>query len=1120
MKNMQRIAVLCLTTLAVISGSPHSRGADVLTPGLLKFSIYTNIAGANVTDLTSNPNYPASPGEVRYLRSLNTRDAAPNDVLQSFGGRIEGFLTPLQSGDYHFFLRSDSGSQLLLSTDELEVNATVIAQELDRGDTFMEPGGDAATSTAITLTAGQRYFIMVLYKGNTGGGNSTDFAQVAWRKTDDVTPARSLRPIDGAFLSALTSDAAGPSITITQQPQNITVAENSRATFTVSADVTPTNYVAIVWQRNGTNIPGATGTNYTRFMDKADDGVAFRAVISVPGLTVTSAEAITSVPNDTTSPFLVGARGGPNRPEVKLAFSERLDQTTVGELSNYEIIDTNGVPLNVTGAVLTEDKTQVILTTAAQTIGMRYVITIFNIADLAIVPNFIATSNTATFYGLGPWLQGDDGFVVWEAEDYDRNPDGLWVLNTDRGVPSGGACMVNHNGAGGSEFGTHLEYDIYFTKTGTNIIWWRFSGNDGNDDSSWVHLNGVRLPGRESGNLSGISGTGSSLLGNWGWTANAAEGGGQLTFVIATPGVHTIGIGRREDGSYADKFVITTDPNFNPTAGFSTFGPAVTLRQGEPAPPGIADFEFVVQPVSTQALENTAITLTSLASIPPGVLFSYQWQRQQGADFADIIGATATNLIIDPLTLNWNGAVLRLRATVGSTVKYSSNATITVIAETNAPQIIKVTGSATRSQVVVVFSEPVTSVSAQEVSNYEIAAGAVAVTAATLLPNNRMVVLDTGPMSVGTKYTLTVFNVADTAATPNSIVNASANFYALGQRQPQGADGLLVFEAEDFDRNAGSLWIVDRTRGTPSAGASVVLPNGTAGQSENSKLEYDLTFTQTGTNIIWYRARGDSGSDDSGFLHLDGARPPERAAGNLAGLSGFDVGLRGDFVWRSEPFEGGGQMTFEIASPGVHVIGLARREDGSFFDKFVITTDPNFDPTDYGTFGPPETREGSPSLPTLAISSPVSNTQFTVGANIQIVPQVGATTRIITKVEFFNGATKIGQSTTSPYEFTWQGAPEGTNSLTVMLTDDTLETVRSKPVPVIVTQSPGGEITVSITRTLGDLTLNWAGGSPPYTIQKKTTLSDTNWIDLATNTTTSFSITATGASGFYRIRSP
>src|SRR5688572_10968582 len=133
-----RFATLLVLITSVIH-SVSSQAADVLTPGLLKMSIYTNIAGTAVTDLTADPNFPASPGEVRYLRSFNTRDAAPNDLLENFGGRIEGFITPLESGDYTFFLRSDAGSQLWLSTDATEANAVMIAEELDRGDAFQEP---------------------------------------------------------------------------------------------------------------------------------------------------------------------------------------------------------------------------------------------------------------------------------------------------------------------------------------------------------------------------------------------------------------------------------------------------------------------------------------------------------------------------------------------------------------------------------------------------------------------------------------------------------------------------------------------------------------------------------------------------------------------------------------------------------------------------------------------------------------------------------------------------------------------------------------------------------------------------------------------------------------------
>ena len=110
-------ATLVLATLFCLS--PVSAiASEVLTPCFLKVSLYTNIIGTAVSDLTGDANYPAAPSEVRFLRSFNTRDALPTDALENFGGRIEGFVTPLESGDYHFFLRSDDASQLWLSSDQ------------------------------------------------------------------------------------------------------------------------------------------------------------------------------------------------------------------------------------------------------------------------------------------------------------------------------------------------------------------------------------------------------------------------------------------------------------------------------------------------------------------------------------------------------------------------------------------------------------------------------------------------------------------------------------------------------------------------------------------------------------------------------------------------------------------------------------------------------------------------------------------------------------------------------------------------------------------------------------------------------------------------------------------
>src|SRR6185503_7645316 len=91
---------------------------------------------------------------------------------------------------------------------------------------------------------------------------------------------------------------------------------------------------------------------------------------------------------------------------------------------------------------------------------------------------------------------------------------------------------------------------------------------------------------RAAGNLAVMGGVTASLVGNFAWSSSPFEGGGQMTFVIQAPGLHTISVARSEDGTFVDKFVITTDSNFNPTTGFSAFGPPVTLRQGEPSAVG------------------------------------------------------------------------------------------------------------------------------------------------------------------------------------------------------------------------------------------------------------------------------------------------------------------------------------------------------------------------------------------------------------------------------------------------------------------------------------------------------------------------------------------------------
>ena len=76
------------------------------------------------------------------------------------------------------------------------------------------------------------------------------------------------------------------------------------------------------------------------------------------------------------------------------------------------------------------------------------------------------------------------------------------------------------------------------------------------------------------------------------------------------------------------------------------------------------------------------------------------------------------------------------------------------------------------------------------------------------------------------------------------------------------------------------------------------------------------------------------------------------------------------------------------------------------------------------------------NAPTTSITSPANNSSFVVGSNITINASASDTDGSVAKVEFFQGAVKLGEDTTSPYSFTWNGVAAGSYSLTTRATDN------------------------------------------------------------------------------------
>ena len=91
--------------------------------------------------------------------------------------------------------------------------------------------------------------------------------------------------------------------------------------------------------------------------------------------------------------------------------------------------------------------------------------------------------------------------------------------------------------------------------------------------------------------------------------------------------------------------------------------------------------------------------------------------------------------------------------------------------------------------------------------------------------------------------------------------------------------------------------------------------------------------------------------------------------------------------------------------------------------------------------------------PVIAITSPTKSITFVAPATITIEAVASDPDGSISKVEFYNGQTKLGESTVSPISFIWKEVPEGTYTLTAVAIDNLNSRTVSAPVDIIVEKS-------------------------------------------------------------------
>lgn len=107
-----------------------------------------------------------------------------------------------------------------------------------------------------------------------------------------------------------------------------------------------------------------------------------------------------------------------------------------------------------------------------------------------------------------------------------------------------------------------------------------------------------------------------------------------------------------------------------------------------------------------------------------------------------------------------------------------------------------------------------------------------------------------------------------------------------------------------------------------------------------------------------------------------------------------------------------------------------------------------------GVWEIPVNNDGSGNQPpSVTITAPVNNSNFVAPANINFTVNATDADGSVTKVEYWNGGAKIGESTTIPFSFAWNAVGTGSYNITAVAIDNGSASTASVPVNISVSES-------------------------------------------------------------------
>lgn len=160
--------------------------------------------------------------------------------------------------------------------------------------------------------------------------------------------------------------------------------------------------------------------------------------------------------------------------------------------------------------------------------------------------------------------------------------------------------------------------------------------------------------------------------------------------------------------------------------------------------------------------------------------------------------------------------------------------------------------------------------------------------------------------------------------------------------------------------------------------------------------------------------------------------------------------------------------------------------------------------------------------PTVSITNPVNNATFSAPASFTLAATASASGGSITNVQFFQGATSLGNVTTSPYSVPVNGLAAADYTFSAVAANNGGLTATNAVTIHVVTPVP---IVLSAPQFLppADFRFNYsANPGLTYIIQRSSSLSSGSWTTLSTNVAGGSPVlfddpTASGNPGFYRV---